>query len=300
MVESIRSTTIGCTSLCWTIVMTMMVMMQTSIHAFSIPTPRRKTTIPITPLHQHPSSEDSLTAAAQQHTLATSSLIGTKSLGVDYGLLRTGLALTVGYDPQPLSIVSHLSQTELCTHIVQLVDTHSVSQVVLGYPVHANGTMAEQTQLTAKFATQLKCSLYAHFGPTVPLWLWDERYTSRAAEANALAKDPKANVYKQLDADAAGLILEDYYQEGGIGAMEVSLPEGDEMEAIRKSVELAWETKRREIKSKEEEYWKERENSLNAKQRAMERARLMEKELARQGVLPSSSKKKKKKKKKKK
>jgi len=240
-------------------------------------------------------SSESLKDAAAQLTTSQFKLLGTKAVGVDYGLVRTGLAVTVGYEPKPLSIVSNLNNTELCNHIVQLAEAENAARVVLGLPFHKNGTEAEQTVITRDFAKQLVCSMYAHFGPSMPLYFWDERYTSKEAAARARAIDPKAVLYKQLDADAACLILEYYYEDDGVGAIKVELPEDAE---VRRVVELAWETRQKEKKADREEYQKERENSFNARKIAMERARLLDEKLAREGVQSHSKKKKKKKKKK--
>ena len=56
---------------------------------------------------------DRIIQAAAQLTTSTSSLLGTKSIGVDYGLVRTGIAVSNGYNPQPLSIESKLAGSSL-------------------------------------------------------------------------------------------------------------------------------------------------------------------------------------------
>ena len=212
-------------------------------------------------------SSNSLNDAAAQLTASQFKLLGTKSVGVDYGLVRTGLAVTVGYEPKPLSIVSNLNNTELCTHIVQLAEAENAARIVLGLPIHKNGTQAEQTVITRDFTNQfLVCSMYAHFGPSMPLYFWDERYTSKEAAARARAIDPKAVLYKQLDADAACLILEYYYGDDGVGAIKVELPKDEE---VMRVVELAWDTRRKKKETEREAHQKERENSLNARKMAM-------------------------------
>ena len=157
-------------------------------------------------------------------------LLGIKSLGVDYGLVRTGLAMSVGYEPIPLAIITASNNTtELCQTIIQYAVTYQVQQIVVGLPLHKNGTIAEQTKLTLNFTQQLAIHALSQLGPQVSILLFDERYTSKMAVAREQAKNPKLiptqSLYGTLDATAAGIILENYYDDNGIGAHAVALPE---------------------------------------------------------------------------
>jgi putative Holliday junction resolvase len=236
-----------------------------------------------TPLHLSPEFKENeslrkIEYTLAQHTTSTSSVLGIKSIGVDYGLVRTGIAVSVGYNPKPLGILSDLNSTQLCTRIIEIAESESTSQIILGLPLHKNGTIAEQTIITRDFATKLICAVYSHFGPdSMPIYLWDERYTSREAEARALANNPKANTYKELDADAACIILEHYYTENGVGAERVLLPDD---ENIQKWVQQAWIMRKDEKTKKIQSLQLERERSLNARQLAMEKARLFDEKMA--------------------
>jgi putative Holliday junction resolvase len=220
--------------------------------------------------------------AAAQLTTSTSSLLNIKSVGVDYGLVRTGIAVSNGgYNPEPLSIISHLNNTQLCNRIVNIVQNEKAHQIVLGLPFHKNGTEAEQTTITRNFASMLNCAVCAHFGiDKVPIYLWDERYTSQEAESRIRAANPRAGLlYKELDADAASIILECYYSENGKGAEKVELPDDED---IRKVVERAW-LKRKEEKQKEiDDLRQQRMNAGNRKQELMEKAKLLDAKLAEQ------------------
>jgi putative holliday junction resolvase len=153
-------------------------------------------------------------------------LLGTKSLGVDYGLVRTGLAVTVGFEPTPLTILSDTSNnvSELCRTIVQYATAQQVQQIIVGLPLHKNGTVAEQTLLTLNFTQQLATAVLSCLGPDVPILLFDERYTSKEAAAREHTKNPSSALYGTLDATAACIILENYYEDNGIGAHTVALP----------------------------------------------------------------------------
>jgi putative holliday junction resolvase len=169
--------------------------------------------------------DDALLNAAAAITQESCALLGVKSLGVDYGTVRTGVAVTVGYDPKPLAILSDLNATETCDKIVQMAASERVSQVILGLPFHKNGTVAEQTNLTVAFAEELAATVVKSLGPDVPVFYFDERYTSKEAAARLRSKNPNEALYGMLDADAACIILENYYTDNGVGAERVRVPE---------------------------------------------------------------------------
>jgi len=175
-----------------------------------------------------------------------------------------------------------------------------VDRIVLGLPYHKNGTESNQTRLTREFAGSLVCEVAKRFGVGggAPIYLWDERYTSKEAAARARSVDPGINLYKQLDAEAACIILEYYYLDGGLGAEEVKLPEDDE---VMEEVERIWVEGRDERERARIIHKQKREDCLNARQLAMDRSKILEEKLAivnGNGVNSKKSKKKKKKKKK--
>jgi putative Holliday junction resolvase len=241
-------------------------------------------------------SEKLVTAAAEL-TSETSSLLGVKAIGVDYGLVRTGLAVTCGYEPEAIAIVSDLNNTELSQRIIKIAESEKASQIIVGLPFHKNGTEAEQTIITREFASHLNCATVAHFGPDkMPIYMWDERYTSKEAAARLRAVNPRANLYKELDAEAACIILEYYYEDNGEGAQRVELPDD---EKIVEAVYQAWEKRKEEQRQKLKELTDLRMNPQRSRKEIMEKARLLDEKLALENNNTPSKKKKKKKKKKK-
>jgi putative Holliday junction resolvase len=176
----------------------------------------------------------SLLDAAAAATHASYKLIGTRTLGVDFGLVRTGIATSVGYQPKPLAILTDLNTTQVCQQIVQYARAEQASQVIVGLPLHKNGTVAEQTNITLAFAEELTRSVLATLGPAVPVILWDERYTSKEAAARAHAKHPGRSLYGTLDAEAACIILEHYYNENGQGALLLELDDSTRQNCLDK------------------------------------------------------------------
>ena len=161
--------------------------------------------------------------AAAGLTQDSCTLLGVKSIGVDYGLVRTGVALTVGYNPQPLAILQDLNDTQVCEHIVAETRLQQASRVIVGLPLHKNGTIAEQTNLTLTFAKELATHVLSRLGPSVSVELFDERYTSKEAAARLRSANPGQYLYGTLDAEAACIILEHYYNENGVGSKPVEL-----------------------------------------------------------------------------
>jgi RNase H-fold protein (predicted Holliday junction resolvase) len=128
--------------------------------------------------------------AAAAVTQESCQLLSIKSVGVDYGLVRTGVAVTVGYDPKPLAILTDLNATRVSQQVVRYCRSEQASRVIVGLPLHKNGTVAEQTNLTLNFSQELAKHVLRELGPGVPVLLWDERYTSKEAAARAHSQDP--------------------------------------------------------------------------------------------------------------
>lgn len=159
-----------------------------------------------------------------------------RSIGVDYGLVRTGIAVTSGgYSPCPLAILSgYINGTDLSTRIVDIVVSERATNVVLGLPLNKNGTASEQSELTRLFGKHLAMEIRKRCGHTTKVVLWDERYTSKEARsriaAEAMARyrriPGRNELSGELDADCACIILENYYaDEGWIHAEEIRLDE---------------------------------------------------------------------------
>lgn len=235
-----------------------------------------------------------LVDAAAAVTQQFYTLLGIKSIGVDYGLVRTGLAVTVGYNPKPIAILADLNSTQLCQEIVKHCKAEHASQIIVGLPLHKNGTEAEQTSLTRMFAEKLTTVVLQQLGPKVPVFMWDERYTSKEAIARAHSQNPDQYLYGQLDADAACIILEHYYNNNGKDAQQVLVPKEVEEQCMR-SWEMGRFAEEEKVKMAVEKRFK---SSSTVRQEAMARARQLESEMERDGKLGQSRKQKKKEKKK--
>jgi putative Holliday junction resolvase len=233
---------------------------------------------------------NALVEAAAASTQQSCALLGIKSIGVDYGLVRTGVALTIGYEPKPITILSNLNATQVAHQVVKYCQSEQIKQIIVGLPLHKNGTEAFQSTLTREFASHLAAVAMARLGPNVPVYLWDERYTSKEAAARLRSRDPNQRLYKMLDADAACIILEHYYSENGQGAERVDVPEH-----MKKICLGAWNAQKEEEAMQKQVQSDQRALRTQRRKEAMERARKVEEEMRKDGGLGSKKKKKKKK-----
>lgn len=204
-----------------------------------------------------------------------------RSLGVDFGLVRTGIAIsTGGYQPRPLTILSDLNATQLSSKIVDYVIAEQATNIVLGLPLHKNGTISEQSTLTKEFGHILLQEVRKKCGRKVSVTLWDERYTSKEAAsriaAEAMARNKRiptaSDLEAQLDADAACIILEHYYNDFGKDAEEMEL--GDK--ELEEKCDKLYQEHLKRLEEERREAMEMREKGRNARREMIARARALE------------------------
>ena len=128
-------------------------------------------------------------------------------LGIDYGDVRVGLALsdTLGITAQGLeTLVINGSDKKFISQIKKIILENDVETVVIGYPKNMNGTSSKKTEKIDELIP-----LIENIG--VEVVKWDERLTTVSAyktmkELNISQK--KKNTY--ADKLAATYILEGY------------------------------------------------------------------------------------------
>ena len=129
-----------------------------------------------------------------------------KIVAIDFGLKRTGLAMT----DEKAIIASPLTTVEsssLMDFLMQLTSKEAISTIVIGFPTRLDGS---DTHITENVRL-LKGALEKQF-PSIAIALQDERFSSsRAMETIHLAGKKKQMQEKSLvDKLAATLILQDY------------------------------------------------------------------------------------------
>ena len=80
---------------------------------------------------------------------------------------------------------------------------HSIVGLVIGLPLNLDGSGSPQTQSTRAFARNIDAAL------TVPILLWDERWSTKAVERAMIEADvTRSKRAERIDAAAAAYILQ--------------------------------------------------------------------------------------------
>ncbi|EEG07009.1 Holliday junction resolvase RuvX [Pseudogulbenkiania ferrooxidans] len=134
------------------------------------------------------------------------------TLAFDFGERRIGVAMgeTLLGIAHPLTTIDTEITEQRFAAIGKLIEEWRPAQLVVGLPVHADGTEHDLTRLSRRFANRLK----GRFG--LPVWLVDERHTSLIAES--LLNEAGVRGRKQkpaLDQVAAQAILQTWFEQPG-------------------------------------------------------------------------------------
>jgi len=127
-----------------------------------------------------------------------------RSLGIDYGTKRVGLALSdpLGLTARPLAVVP---RSRIVEEVVSLVKEQEVGTIVVGLPTGLGGDEGTSASEARKLADELATAT------GVDVVLRDERYTSRMAESALLESGMKRRQRREsVDKVAAAIILQDY------------------------------------------------------------------------------------------
>ena len=128
-------------------------------------------------------------------------------LCIDLGDKRTGLA--IGDDElnmaHPVCVLEIPIGQSLVDAIVAAINEHAADELVIGLPLHMDGTPGQRVHITKTFADQLSKVV------SISINYQDERLTSAAAEA-LLSGSGKTHKQKKQsrDALAAAEILKDF------------------------------------------------------------------------------------------
>ncbi len=134
-------------------------------------------------------------------------------MGIDYGNKKTGIAVT-----DPLKIITTALETvhteRLLDYIASYLEKEEVERIVIGEPLHPDGTPLPQHQNIIGLQRKLKKTY-----PGIDVVLQDERYTSIEAREIILksgAKKKKRRDKTLVDKISAALILEYHLRAEGI------------------------------------------------------------------------------------
>ncbi len=133
-------------------------------------------------------------------------------LGLDYGRVRIGVAVST--PEQNLAVPLETweptgDKVQDALHLDQLIQDQLVVALVVGLPLHADGTVSELSLEAEAFAA------WVREATGKPVTFYDERYTSRQAEEVLLSVDMSRKKRKaRRDMIAAQIILQGYLDHG--------------------------------------------------------------------------------------
>ncbi len=128
-------------------------------------------------------------------------------LAIDYGLKRTGLAVT-----DPFQIIATglttVDSKELINYLKKYFMQEQVELIIIGEPKNLDDTDTHATPLVANCIKQLQKNF-----PNLPVQTVDERYTSKMAKDAMLEMGMKKNQRRNkalVDEIAATIMLQEY------------------------------------------------------------------------------------------
>lgn len=130
-------------------------------------------------------------------------------LGIDYGVARTGIAITdeLGITAQGLeTITSNGNDKIILKRLAEIVEQYKVGTFVIGNPLNMDGTKSERTYETENFIHKLK----SRFNKIIIVFV-DERLTTVEAHKTMNFLNIDNRKKKQIvDTISAVYILESY------------------------------------------------------------------------------------------
>ena len=125
-------------------------------------------------------------------------------LGFDYGTKRIGVAVgnSLTGSAQALDVIHNTRSDQTYQKIQELISEWQPSCLVVGLPLHPDGTEHGMTKRSRSFGQELA----KQFGK--PIHYVDERYSSVLLEQDSVYQE-------SVDSHAAGLLLEQFFRERG-------------------------------------------------------------------------------------
>jgi putative Holliday junction resolvase len=128
-------------------------------------------------------------------------------LAIDIGSKRVGVAISdeLRLSVRPLSALSRKPWKRLLNSLIELCERFDVRMVVLGLPLRLDGSEGDAAIEARRVARNIELSL------KLPLFLQDERYTSKTAETSLREQGfQRYEISAYIDSEAASIILSDY------------------------------------------------------------------------------------------
>ncbi len=130
-------------------------------------------------------------------------------MGLDVGTKTVGVAISdaFGWTAQGIETIKIDEANEKfgIERIAELMKLHEVSSFVVGYPKNMNNSIGPRAEASERYAELLRGTFEK------PVFLWDERLTTSAAEKMLISADVSRKKRKEvIDKMAAVMILQGY------------------------------------------------------------------------------------------
>ena len=132
-----------------------------------------------------------------------------RTLGIDYGMSKVGLAVTdlLGITAQGLETIFYNGNDKiLLKRLDEIIPEYEITTIVVGMPYNMNGTKGERAEATEKFLHKLHCKYN-----NIKIDTIDERLTTVAANKTMNFLEVNKHKKKNIeDTISAVYILEMY------------------------------------------------------------------------------------------
>lgn len=129
-------------------------------------------------------------------------------LGLDLGSRTLGVAISdkTGMIATSYKTIKHNEEYKrLLNDVSSIVLDEGIDAIVLGFPKNMNNTIGPKGELSLSFKKKLEDRI------DIPVYLQDERLTTREAEAVLISNNTRRNNRKKvIDSLAATIILQSY------------------------------------------------------------------------------------------
>jgi putative Holliday junction resolvase len=128
-------------------------------------------------------------------------------LALDYGIKRTGIAVTDELQIIASGLTTVPSETTI-TFLATYFSNENVSKVLIGEPKQMNGLASESAPIIEKFVSEFKAAF-----PEIDIVRVDERFTSKIAFQTMIDSGLKKKQRQNkglVDEIAATILLQDY------------------------------------------------------------------------------------------
>ena len=133
-----------------------------------------------------------------------------RTLGLDVGSKTIGLSLSDpgGRIASAHSVLARAGHQADAKAVVEFASREGVGRLVIGFPLELDGTEGRRARAVRKFLAVLEPALRDAL-PGVAIHLWDERFSTAAAQRTLIEADlSRAKRKTKIDAVAAQFILQ--------------------------------------------------------------------------------------------